>query len=403
MSARHKLIIFDLDGTLYDSNFIREDHLYEDVKRISFLPGVKEFLIEFEGKKVLVTKEKFPKFQEEKIKILGLEKLFDAIFICPFNEDKKKYFEMIVKLHPDFEIYVVGDRLDLEIKDGNALGLTTIWFKRGKYQKYVPLHNLEKPDYIITEMSRLWDIIYPIKAVILAAGKGTRFSSEKTKVLHKLAGKSMVRHVVDLADSLGILEKILVVGYQGEKVIAEFSGEKGISFVWQKEQKGTGHAVMMAKPLLKDFKGDVLILYADVPGVTNKTMQKLIDKHRKNNCAVTILTAKLEDPKWYGRIIKDGEKVTAIREARDATPEELKINEVNSGILIIKNEFLLTALNQLKAHNLQSEYYLTDIIEIATNQKETVCTVITESEREIFGVNYLEELDSLKKIFAKQD
>ena len=213
----------------------------------------------------------------------------------------------------------------------------------------------------------------------------------------------MIRHVVDLVDSLGIKEKIIVVGYQGEKVIAEFKDEKGISFVWQKEQKGTGHAVMMAKPLLKDFKGDVLILYADVPGVTNKTMQKLIDKHRKNSCTITILTAKLEDPKWYGRIIKDGEKVIAIREARDATTEELKINEVNSGILIIKNEFLLTALNQLKVHNQQGEYYLTDIIEIASNKKEIVCRVIAESGQEIFGVNYVEELDSLKKIFARQD
>jgi len=403
-SKSPKLIIFDLDGTLYDSQMIRDDteeHLYEDVKKISFLPGVKEFLTGFGGKKILVTKEKFPKFQEEKIKILGLDKLFDAIFICPYEEDKKAYFQKIIQLHKDLEIYVVGDRLDLEIKDGNELGLTTIWFKRGKYKDYSPVHKLEMPTYTIIDFGQLWEIIQPLKAVILAAGKGSRFSSEKTKVLHEIAGKPLVRHVVDLADSLGIKEKIVVIGYQGEEVKKELWNCKGIKFAWQKEQKGTGHAVMMARDYLKDFEGEVLILYADVPGVSKETLQQLIAQHRKKDCILTILTAVLKEPVWHGRIIKEGEKVMAIREFKDATPKELEIKEVNSGIMIINNDFLLSALDKLTTHNAKGEYYLTDIVEIAYKLGKKICTFSAYSEMEIYGVNYVEELEELRKFFHK--
>ncbi len=238
-----------------------------------------------------------------------------------------------------------------------------------------------------------------MKAIILAAGKGTRFRAEKVKVLHEILNKSLIQYMVELADAVGAQEKIVIVGYQGDEVIKSLQHIPNLRFVWQREQKGTGHAVMMAVPLLQNDSGDALILYSDVPGLRKETITAFLEEQQRTKNVLTILTAVLPDPKWYGRILKDKKgKVLGIREAKDCTEEELKIKEINSGIMVVKIPFLLQALKQLTDQNGQHEYYLTDIVGIACKEKKKVGTFQITDPDEIKGVNSLEELEEMGRI-----
>ncbi|MDP3639775.1 MAG: NTP transferase domain-containing protein [Nanoarchaeota archaeon] len=242
-----------------------------------------------------------------------------------------------------------------------------------------------------------------MKAIILAAGKGTRFASEKTKVLHCIAGKPLVLHVVEKAKMLGVQQPIVVLGYQGEAVREALQHVPGVQFAWQREQLGTGHAVLMALPLLGGDEDEVLILYGDVPCLALATLQHLRIVHETAKNTLTLLTAVLDNPKWYGRIIKDNKKqLLAIREAKDANAEELRITEINSGIMLVQSSFLRTALLHLVSKNKQGEYYLTDIVEIAVREGRQVGTVLVDDPREIQGVNSLEELEEAQGIVAQQ-
>ncbi|MBS3165725.1 NTP transferase domain-containing protein [Candidatus Woesearchaeota archaeon] len=243
-----------------------------------------------------------------------------------------------------------------------------------------------------------------MQAVILAAGKGTRFQSDKAKVLHEISGKPLVKYVVELADSLGINEKIVVVGHQGKEVERSLDTIKGVHFAWQEQQMGTGHAVMMAKPYLDPKENDVLILYGDVPGLRKETLLKLIAEHIFQRNILTVLTAELEGPKWYGRILRDNlGRVLGIREAKDATAEELLIKEINSGIMVINIPFLLSALDNLSSNNDQKEYYLTDLVEIACKRRLSVGALIVADSDEIKGVNSVEELEEMGEILGKRE
>ena len=162
-----------------------------------------------------------------------------------------------------------------------------------------------------------------MQALILAAGKGTRFSDEKSKVLHEVNGISLVKHVINLVDSVGIQKKVVVIGHQGEAVQKHLQDSPNILFAWQHEQKGTGHAVMMAETFLS-FDQDVLILYGDVPALKEETIRKLLNEHQTSKNQVTILSANLDNPKWYGRIVREDGEIVAIREMRDASDEELR-------------------------------------------------------------------------------
>ncbi|MFH1275839.1 MAG: NTP transferase domain-containing protein [Candidatus Woesearchaeota archaeon] len=234
-----------------------------------------------------------------------------------------------------------------------------------------------------------------MKAIILAAGKSTRFKSDKPKVIHKVAGKLVVQHLIDLAKAEGIKEIVVVLGYKGEEVKNTLSGQI-LNFAWQKEQLGTGHAVMAANEFIDE--DDILILYGDVPAIKKETLQELIKTHLQGGNIVTILTADLSDPKWYGRIIRKNNKVIGIKEMKDCSPEELMIKEINSGIYIVKGDFLKKALFELKDNNAQKEYYLTDIVGIAASENQKVGTFIIHDENEIKGINSLEELEEMKKI-----
>ncbi|MCK8826751.1 bifunctional UDP-N-acetylglucosamine diphosphorylase/glucosamine-1-phosphate N-acetyltransferase GlmU [Natroniella acetigena] len=240
-----------------------------------------------------------------------------------------------------------------------------------------------------------------LATITLAAGKGTRMKSSLPKVLHQVAGNSMVQHVVDTASRLEPLHNLVIVGYKAEQVKAETGGE--IQFVKQEQQLGTGHAVMQAKDDLADFAGVVLVLYGDTPLLTSETLQQLIKKHKTEEAAATILTTKVDDPTGYGRIIRDqSDYVTKIVEEKDATVEEAKINEINTGICCFESELLWDALAKLDTDNAQGEYYLTDVPEILVAQGYSVGALSISDTQQTIGVNTRKHLAEAEQILRQR-
>lgn len=225
-----------------------------------------------------------------------------------------------------------------------------------------------------------------IYAVILAAGKGTRMKSKLYKVLHPVCGKPMVEHVVDQVKEIKPKEIMVVVGYGAEHV-REQLGE-GLTYVRQEEQLGTGHAVQVTKEQLAFKQGSTLILCGDTPLITSETMERLIDYHHQEQAAVTILTTNLQNPKGYGRIIRDQKgEVLRIVEEQDASLEEQQVTEINTGIYCFDNQKLWQALANINNDNAQGEYYLTDCIQILKAAQEKVLGFLTEDSAETMGVN----------------
>jgi len=223
-----------------------------------------------------------------------------------------------------------------------------------------------------------------IHAVILAAGKGTRMKSRLPKVLQILAGKPLLGHVLDTANALQANVHV-VYGHGGEQVQAAFT-EGDINWVLQAEQKGTGHAVQVAMPSIANDDDMVVVLYGDVPLIQENTLNKLISSAQTNGLA--ILTVDVPNPFGYGRIVRNqNNHVERIVEQKDASPEELALTEINSGLLAAKAGHLKGWLNNLKNDNAQAEYYLTDIVELAVKDGLNVTAVFAESESEVAGVN----------------
>lgn len=223
-------------------------------------------------------------------------------------------------------------------------------------------------------------------SIILAAGQGTRMKSKKPKVLQELLGKPMVEYVVEAAEAAGSDPILVVVGFGGDQVV-ETLGDR-VEYVWQREQLGTGHAVMMAKEYLAGFDGDVLILYGDTPLLSVETLTALIEARRENGAAAAVLVARLDEPGGYGRIIRDTlGNVCGIVEAKDATPDQKLICEVNTGIYVFEAEPLLKALDRITPVNAQGEYYLTDVIKILVEDGLKVTGVVTDGTEEIMGPN----------------
>ena len=227
-----------------------------------------------------------------------------------------------------------------------------------------------------------------IAALILAAGKGTRMKSELVKVMHLLEGKPMISYPVAVARALGAERIALVVGHQADKVRDWCAGDDHISIVLQEEQLGTGHAVASAAGFLEGCAGDVLILCGDVPLITGETLRSLIAVHAEHGGTVTILTARVPDPFGYGRVIKDATgRVLRIVEQKDASAAELEVNEINSGIYCVNAAFLRDAITKIGNDNAQKEYYLTDIIGLATGQGHACYTATVALPSEVMGVN----------------
>lgn len=223
-------------------------------------------------------------------------------------------------------------------------------------------------------------------AVILAAGQGTRMKSKLYKVLHPVMGRPMVQHVMDQLQALDLSKIITIVGHGAEKVKEEL-GEAS-QFVLQNEQLGTGHAVMQAEDLLKDQEGVTLVVCGDTPLLTKDTLEQMFHYHQEKQAKVTVLTTTIPDPTGYGRIVRNADgDVAKIVEQKDASAEELAIQEVNAGTYCFDNAFLFEALKNVSNDNAQGEYYLPDVIEIAKNQQETVAAYQTTDADETLGVN----------------
>lgn len=236
-----------------------------------------------------------------------------------------------------------------------------------------------------------------IIAVVLAAGKGTRMKTNKAKVVHKIFGKEMIKRVVETAYKAGIDDIVTVAGHKREDVEAVLGDS--VTYVYQDELLGTGHTVMQAIPYLKDKKGKVIILYGDVPAVRPETLQKLIAKSVQDKSYGTVLTALVGNPKGYGRIIRDDVgHIKEIVEEKDATEEQKKINEINSGIYCFDIQELILALEKLTPNNAQGEYYLTDVIKIMNDKGLKVSGMIVEDKTEILGVNDRTQLEMLTRI-----
>ena len=237
--------------------------------------------------------------------------------------------------------------------------------------------------------------------VILAAGNGTRMKSKLPKVLHKAGGKSMVQHVIDAAKAAGSSRTVVITGFGSEAVRAAI-GEQA-ECVEQKEQLGTGHAVLQAKPLLQDEKGTIMVLCGDTPLLTGDLLKKLYDAHVAARAKATVLTAIMPDATGYGRIVRaaDG-SVEKIVEHKDATEAEREICEVNSGIYCFDAQALFQSLAQVTNDNAQGEYYLPDVLWILKKQGEKIAAVAADNYEDTLGINSRLQLAGAEKILRRR-
>jgi bifunctional UDP-N-acetylglucosamine pyrophosphorylase/glucosamine-1-phosphate N-acetyltransferase len=231
-----------------------------------------------------------------------------------------------------------------------------------------------------------------LSALILAAGKGTRFKSDKIKILHPLLGKSMLQLVVDSIQRLRPSRIHIVVGYQKDLVQKSLTGQN-IDFVFQKKQLGTAHAVLAAQNILKKEIGkDLLIMNGDLPLIRSETLKALLKNHREKENSLTFLTADLDDPSGFGRVMLSEDRTFKIIEEKDASPAQRKEKEINVGIYLFHIKDLLEGLSQVSNKNKKGEYYLTDMIEVLSLNGKKVGKYKTRNTGEIVGVNDRYEL-----------
>jgi UDP-N-acetylglucosamine diphosphorylase/glucosamine-1-phosphate N-acetyltransferase len=239
----------------------------------------------------------------------------------------------------------------------------------------------------------------PLAILVLAAGKGKRMHSDLPKVLHPFAETPIIEHLLNATSSLNAESTVVVVGHQADRV-REALKDRNVGFVDQVEQLGTGHAVMESRSALDGFSGTLVVLVGDVPLLTEDTLTSFVAHHRSTQAACTLLTTRLKDPSGYGRICRNAEsEVQAIVEHKDATPDQLKIDEINSGIMAFETAPLWTHISDLKPANVQAEYYLTDLVGIFKGAGLKVSAWCVEDDHEVQGVNSPEQLAALERIF----
>jgi len=239
-----------------------------------------------------------------------------------------------------------------------------------------------------------------LAVIILAAGKGTRMKSSLAKVLQPLSGKTLLHYVLETVRELNADRVSVVVGFQANKVKSAFPDPK-LEFVEQKEQLGTGHAAQQTESFFKDFEGDILVLCGDMPLIRASTLKDLIRRHRQSKASCTLLTLKDKSGKIsdFGRILRDQDNsITRIVENKDATDEEKKVKEYNSGVYCFDKELFYKALIALDNSNSQGEYYLTDTIKYFVQNKCSVQSVQTEDSDEILGINSPEDLKKAEQL-----
>ncbi len=244
-----------------------------------------------------------------------------------------------------------------------------------------------------------------VKSIILAAGKGTRMKSETPKVLHKIFNKELLGYVLDEVNKTGeISENFVIVGHKAEEVKKFVENHyENAKCLLQSPQLGTGHAAFQAYEDLKGFEGEVIILNGDIPLLTTGTLKKFIENHRKNNAALTVLSAIFENPQNYGRIIRDENgNLSAIVEEKDATPEQKAVNEINTGVYLLDWAKVSPAFLNLDSNNAQGEYYLTDIVKWTISNGLKAQSFILEDNTESFGINSKAQLAQAAKILKNR-
>ena len=238
-----------------------------------------------------------------------------------------------------------------------------------------------------------------VHVVVLAAGKGTRMKSSRAKVLHEVHGRALIARVLDVAQSVDPGRVVVVLGHKAEDVAAEcLRHSPGCRIVIQEPQLGTGHALLQALPEISPANGDVLLLYGDVPLLRPSTVAALVDRHRADGAAATVLTAQVPHPYGYGRVVRKHGEIARVVEERDATEAERAITEINAGIYVLALEPLPDAMAQLTPRNAQGEYYLPDLVGIYRRRGLGVSTLTVRSADEIRGVNSRRELAEVSHI-----
>jgi bifunctional UDP-N-acetylglucosamine pyrophosphorylase/glucosamine-1-phosphate N-acetyltransferase len=237
-----------------------------------------------------------------------------------------------------------------------------------------------------------------LHVVILAAGKGTRMKSERPKVLHSVNGAPLIDRVLATVDALTPVSVVLVLGHKAATVAEQIGLAPRRTLVTQEPQLGTGHALAQALPFLADARGDLLLLYGDVPLLSPATLRAMLQRHRERDAAMTVLTAIVAQPYGYGRIVRHEDELLRIVEERDATPAERAIDEINAGIYVLALEPLSAAVRSLTPQNAQGEYYLTDLVGIYRRRGLSVGTFTAASADEIRGVNSRRDLAEVSRI-----
>jgi bifunctional UDP-N-acetylglucosamine pyrophosphorylase/glucosamine-1-phosphate N-acetyltransferase len=244
----------------------------------------------------------------------------------------------------------------------------------------------------------------PLNVLVMAAGLGTRMKSKRAKVLHELAGRPLIAHVVRAAQTLEPKTILVVIGHQAEEVEEAVLAEVGelASFAIQAKQRGTGDAVESARSAFEDSNSLLLILSGDVPLIRAETLRKLIEQHRASGAACTILGVRLENPTGYGRLIRDEQgRFQRIVEQKDATDEERQVREINSGIYCFESSDLFSALKRVEPKNQQGEYYLTDVAEIILSKGGKVEVFTHNDSREVSGINTRAELAEFENLLRR--
>jgi bifunctional UDP-N-acetylglucosamine pyrophosphorylase/glucosamine-1-phosphate N-acetyltransferase len=244
-----------------------------------------------------------------------------------------------------------------------------------------------------------------IHVVVLAAGKGMRMKSDRPKVLHRVAGLPMIEHVLATAAAIDPASLTVVVGHQAASVEAALPRLKSLRFVVQEPQLGTAHALLTTERVLRDATGTLVLLSGDVPLLTANTLKTLVETHQTTNSAATVVTAVVDDPHGYGRIIRSdqpGRQIARIVEEKDATPAERQVREINSGIYAFALEGLFDAVRSVAAQNAQNEYYLPDLVAIYRQRGQGVETVVVPNANEILGINSRRELAEVSRIVRQE-
>lgn len=237
-------------------------------------------------------------------------------------------------------------------------------------------------------------------ALILAAGQGTRMKSDLAKVLHEVAGKVMIRYVLEAVQALSPSRIVMVIGHQADAVRRELAGER-LEFVLQEERLGTGHAALMARERFTGFTGTILVLNGDTPLLRPSTLERFIAYHRNEGASGSVLSAEVDDPAGYGRIVRDGAGAfLRITEHKDASDDVRSIHEINSGIFCFESADLFGALENVGRRNVQGEYYITDVMEILKRDGKRVGVFLCDQGEEVLGINTVEQLRAAERLMT---